>query len=260
MTRRRQRRRSTRHKNKYVAAFLALFFGMFGVHKFYLERSTEGMLFVFLFFMFVNIFEAPLTAILGIIDAFRLFFMSNEEFDAKYNNATETRSRRSVPRQRSVSQAPVRTSRRVKRKNPFKISGEKKYEDYDVKGAIKDFNLALDVAPDDSDLHYKLAKAYSINENKEKGYYHLSQAVSLGLKNTEGILNEDDFAYLRIQSEWEAFKDNGYKVIPVAFRPKQEEVKDDRLLKQLNKLADLRKKGLLSEKEFIQEKEKIMRR
>lgn len=250
--------KNTRHKNKYVAAILALFLGVLGVHKFYLERNLQGMLYVFLLFMFLNIFEFPLTFILGIVDAFILLFMSKEAFDEKYNSDLDTR--RKVPRQRPISNAPLRTSKRTKRRNSYKISGEKKYAEYDVKGAIKDFNLGLEIAPDDPDLHYKLAKAYSINEDKEKGYFHLSQAVALGLEHTEDILQEDDLAYLRIQKEWEDFKENGFRTVPLAFRPPQEEIKDDRLLQQLNKLADLRKKGLLSEKEFIREKEKIMQR
>lgn len=255
--------RGRRPKNKYVAAMLAFIFGMFGVHKFYLEKPSQGVFYIFLFFMMANIFNAPLTAFLGFIDALMLMFMSQEEFDARYNKGAASsgqRSSRRVPKQRSVSSAPTRTSRRTKKKNPFKLSGAKKYEDYDVDGAIKDFEQAIDIAPDDPELHYMMGKAYSLDEQKDKSFYHLTQAARMGHPSIENVKTEDDFAYIRIQPEYEEFLNNNYSLAPSSMRLPKEDVKDDVLLNQLNKLAELRKKGLLSEREFIREKEKIMNR
>ncbi|HKL73746.1 MAG TPA: TM2 domain-containing protein, partial [Clostridia bacterium] len=47
-------------KNKYIAALLAIFLGLFGVHKFYLGQKTAGI--VYLIFFWTGIPE-----ILGII-------------------------------------------------------------------------------------------------------------------------------------------------------------------------------------------------
>lgn len=260
----RNRRPSDKKKNKYVAAALAFFAGMFGVHKFYLEKPIQGVFYVFMFVFLIGIFNFPFMMIIGFIDAMILLFMSTNRFNELYNPHLELEgsNTRSVPQQRSnrpVRSRTSRTSSRTKRRNPFKISGEKKYEDYDIKGAIEDFRKAVDVAPDDNDLHFKLARAYSLNENKDLGLYHLSEAVKYGYSDLGNIMEEDDLAYLRIQKEFDMFKENGYRLAPSSMnQPK--EVPDDVLLSQLNKLAELKSKGLLSEKEFLLEKQKIMKR
>lgn len=265
----RRPQRYQRRKNRVVAAFLALFFGMFGVHKFYLNRSGEGMIFLFIFFMFTSmrLFSMPLTLLLGLFDAMRLFFMSNEEFDAKYNGIpigtveddiveeqTRRRRKNTAPR-RNRNDRPVRSTSRT-RKNPFKLSGARKYKEYDVDGAIKDFVEALNVSPKDPEVHFMLGKAYSLNEEADKSYYHLSKAMDYGYRHPEKILEEDDFAFLRIDPDFDEFKTNGYKAKPKSI--KTEEPKDDVLLSQMNKLAELRRRGLLSESEYIKEKEKLM--
>ncbi|MBK7809241.1 MAG: hypothetical protein IPJ51_23595 [Saprospiraceae bacterium] len=106
-------------------------------------------------------------------------------------------------------------------------------------------------------------------------YHHLSKAVSLGLKDVERILSHDDLAYVRIQPEFEAFRSGGFRVNPFsapvheepvikdtpevhASTPEDKEM-DDTLLAQLNKLSELRKKGILSEDEFIFERKKVLR-
>lgn len=265
MSRNRQRGRRPHQpiKSKGKATLLALFGGIFGVHKFYLNESGAGMTYIFILFMALNIFDMPITFFLGLFDALRLAMMSQEEFDRRYNGGEVSRgtTRSHVPRQRAQRPTAVRTSRRTKRRNPFKISGVKKYEDFNLEGAITDFVQALDLAPDDGELHYYLARAYSLNEEKEKAFNHLSDAVKLGFVQDERIMAEDDLAFLRIQPEFDDFKKNKFTVVPASFRIKQEEeVQDDVLLSQLNKLAELRRKGLLSEKEFAVEREKILRR
>ncbi len=168
--------------------------------------------------------------------------------------------RRNVPqRNREPEQIPQRQYRG--KSNPFKKTGIQKYKDFDMDGAIVDFEQGLAIDPRDIALHFNIAAAYSLTEEKEKAMHHISEAVKYGFKDFERINTHDDLAYLRIQPEFEEFKNNGYKVIaqkrniPI----KEEEVKDDVLLSQLNKLAEMRKKGLLSNDEFIMEKEKLLR-
>lgn len=280
MSRNYRRYKGKRPRNKYVAALLAFTFGGFGVHKFYLNEPGQGIMFVFLFFMTVNIFSMPVSAILGIIDAFRLLTMSNEDFHHKYNRGAhvnptnraverETRNRR-----RRGAPAPVRKQRRapsraaVQRANPFKKSGIKKYKDFDLEGAIQDFKKGLEINNQDVALHFNIANAYSLTEQEEKAYYHLDQAVQLGFTDFELLNTKDDLAFVRIQPQWDDFKANGYKLTRGMFRggqPQQElntaELPtDDVLLSQLNKLAELRKKGLLSQDEFMMERKKLMNR
>ena len=68
-------------KNKTAAALLAFFWGCLGIHKFYLGAIKPGLLYLLFSWTFIPWF-------LGIIDFIILITMSNEKFNAKYNNKT----------------------------------------------------------------------------------------------------------------------------------------------------------------------------
>ncbi|WP_053959960.1 TM2 domain-containing protein [Sulfobacillus thermosulfidooxidans] len=65
-------------KSKVSAGILALFFGFVGVHKFYLGQKTQGILYILFSWTFIPM-------IVAFIEAIRLFSMSDEDFDARYN-------------------------------------------------------------------------------------------------------------------------------------------------------------------------------
>jgi TM2 domain-containing membrane protein YozV len=264
-----RRYRQTRPRNKTIAALFSLFFGSFGVHKFYLKEPGAGIFYIFLFFMTSRIIF-PVSGILGIFDAIRLFNMSQQEFDAKYNKEfagqTQRQTGRPVPQK---TKAPFLKSKSIPKSNPFIKSGLKKYKEFELEGAIADFNNALNINPDDIAVHFNLACAYSLTEKKEKGFTHLARAVELGFKDFEKIQTHDDLAYLRIQKEFDGFKASGFRNWEKTEREEttnvennssntQQEPMDDVLLSQLNKLMELRKKGILSELEFELERKKLM--
>ena len=134
-------------KSRLAAAFMALFFGGFGVHKFYLGDAAGGIFYLFL--MFVTARWFPVSSLLGIFDAIRLFSMSDEEFDGKHNreyydSKDYTRNPRRYTRLKvtdkkkgeKISSPAYANKRKSKtRDNPFKRSGMKKYEEYDLDGA-----------------------------------------------------------------------------------------------------------------------------
>ena len=266
-------------KKKSTATLFAFLGGAFGLHKFYLRDPGSGIFYMVMTYVLMGIFGMPITVFLGFIDAFKIMSMSEEKFDEKYNNPQSrsslrrTRGQRApAPTQRQADQKREielerqrntykRTSKRV-RNNPFKKSGLKKYEDFDLEEAIKDFERALEINPDDLSIHFQMGAIYSLLEKKDKSFYHIQKAVEMGFKDTDKILTVDDFAYIRIQEEFEAFKNSGFTSTkpPAIEGPKQDLLQDDMLLSQLNKLKDLRERGLLSEKEFVYEKEKLMQR
>lgn len=250
-------------KNRTVAAFMALFGGAFGIHKFYLGTPGPGIIYVMLLFMSVRIFAMPLSGILGVIDAMRLFMMTDREFDRKYNpNQTRQRDdRRRNPRDKRRRPGTT-TNKSRQRANPFKKSGIRKYKEYDLDEAIIDFNKGLEIEPNDLALHFNIACAYSLTEQKDLAFTHLEKAVALGFKDFEKIQTHDDLAFLRIQPEFDDFKAAGYSSgkKEVADQETPMVAKDDRLLAQLNKLKELREQGMISDADYNMETKKILRR
>ncbi len=258
-------------KNKNVAGILAFFLGGLGAHRFYLDQVGLGI-FYLIFFWF------PLTWLIGIIDAIIFFTMQEEAFDAKYNAgvgrpATWSRKpdyERYNPRQapqRQHSARPQQPPQRRQSAQPSQVqelknSGIKKFKDYDYDGAIADFEKALQLDAKDIALHFNLACAYSLNENPEKAFFHIDRAVSMGFKDFERIKTHDALAYLRIQPGFDEFEQNGFQLVqklPTAEGRgiPMENLTGD-LLEQLNRLGDLREKGLLSEEEFVAQKKKLL--
>jgi len=275
-------------KSKSVAVLLAFFGGVFGIHKFYLRDFGGGIFYIFFFVFMSGILKFPITVILGIIDAINLLGMSEEKFDRKYNKnvrqfqqrrtGRETRTTRSrsprqstrrktrdeIARERRQSSGSYQVNKKPNRQrsNPFKKTAYAKYKDYDLEEAIVDYKQALEIAPEDKEVHFYMSAVYSMLEQKEKSFFHYDKAVQFGLKQTGKILEMDEFAYLRVQDEFEQFKSNGFRVVNQNSiqSPNEELVMDDLLLAKLNKLKEMRERGLLSENEFLAQKEKIIRR
>ena len=266
-------------RSRLTAAFFAFFGGVFGIHKFYLQRTFAGLFYIFLFIIGVNIFSFPLSVILGFFDAIKLLGMSDEMFDRKYNKdmADDTIVRRTQntrgrgPATQNRTQAPVRNNpmnSNGRKANPFKNSGIQKYKDFDLEAAIEDFHKSLQIEPNDPAMFFNLACAYSLTEQKSKCLEYLELATKAGFNDYGRILTHEDLAYIRIQPEFEAFRDkitDPRKILELEINrskptPKNDETpKDDTLLDQLNKLTELRNRGLINETEFVIERRKLLR-
>ena len=255
-------------KNRTTAGLFALFLGWAGVHRFYLGQIGLGILYFFLMFFGVSF-------ILGLIDAIVFFTMDENDFNRKYNSP-ESRAAydRTIKKYGPYSQnrgripAGPRTAQPSVKdlQNQYKVTGIKKYKEFDLEGAIDDFKKGLEIHPNDISLHFNLACAYSLTEQVDKAYSHLDKAVSLGFNDFEKIKTHDDLAYVRIQDRFEEFQNNGYRLKspseiepPRVIEVKDEAIHDDVLLAQLKRLSELRDRGLLSEQEFMIEKKKLTR-
>ena len=267
-------------KNKVVAALLAFFGGWMGLHKFYLRDSGAGIFYIFLSMMTIKVF--PVSLLLSVIDGLRYLMMSPEDFDRKFNRQrgrTRGRNNRGKVRKydREATRRSTRTSRQAPtskkrgkttrvRSNPFKKSGLIKYKEYDIEEAIIDFQKALKIDPSDASLHFNLACAYSLLEDKDAAFEYLASAVELGMTDVERILKHDDLAFIRIQPEFEGFRAQGFRIkhnttkSPSSNEISESKPMDDILLAQLNRLMELRKKGVLTEQEFIRERKKVLAR
>lgn len=67
-----------KNKNRIIAACLALFLGGYGAHRFYLRKSTSGLVYVLFSWCLIP-------GIIGTVEAIILFTMKQEKFDALYN-------------------------------------------------------------------------------------------------------------------------------------------------------------------------------
>ncbi|HEY9703824.1 MAG TPA: TM2 domain-containing protein [Allocoleopsis sp.] len=65
-------------KSKGAAIVLCFFLGGLGIHKFYLGETVPGILYLVFCWTFIP-------SLIAFIEFFLLIFMSDQEFDVKYN-------------------------------------------------------------------------------------------------------------------------------------------------------------------------------
>jgi hypothetical protein len=281
-------------KSKQVAGVLALLFGIFGVHRFYLGKRFWGILHLLAFFMCFAITvgsdgEAPFIiapALLGFIDSILLFVMPKEEFDERYNLKYLDRRyededyrrppvRARHPEPKALPAAPAHPERIYKKR------GVEHFRRYNYEAAIENFHEALDHFYEDPITHFNLACCYSRLEEAEDALHHLNEAVAFGFKDIKKIHTHASLTFLRSTPAFEHFVSNGYQLLknpaePVrASRPQtavpqaepeptpQEKETpplslNDDLLDQIVKLGELRDMGILTEEEFSAQKQKML--
>ncbi len=106
---------------------------------------------------------------------------------------------------------PVRFGSKPRQpKNHAKRAGLLKLQEYDLAGALADLEQAKKFNPDDPEIYFHMACAYSVMEKTRSGFESLQKAVSLGLQDTEIILNHDMLAFLRIHKSFEDFLESGF--------------------------------------------------
>jgi TM2 domain-containing membrane protein YozV len=77
----------TTDRNKIVAALLAFFLGMLGIHRFYLGRTGTGVLMLVLSATVIGLF---VTGLWAFVDMIRYLFMSDSEFAQRYARTAST--------------------------------------------------------------------------------------------------------------------------------------------------------------------------
>lgn len=274
-------------KKKNIAGVLALFAGYIGLHRFYLGQVGLGIAYIFL----IPILVASgmwFMSFLGLLDAVLFFTMDRDAFDAKYNKDYFEDRQRPRHRTKRAKERDAKRSKRttkgttddrhktsLKKMKPsrakstaFLKEGISKFKDYDFEGAIVDFENALKHDPQHIATHFNLACAHSLMENKDKAFYHLDRAVALGFDDFNTIKTRDHLAYIRIQKEFEQFESNGFRLAKQLKTPQEDllnkqptakpTAENTALLEQLQRLATLKEKGLLTEAEFSAQKEKLL--
>lgn len=255
-------------KSRGLAVVLAILLGGFGAHKFYLRDTGAGIFYVILNIVTLRMVGFGAATVLGWIDAFRMLTMNETEFDRKYNWSYMRKNYSDVSRERPSSRRYKTVQQRKreelskrrpkpKRTNTFINSGIKKFKDFDLDGAQNDFEKAVKISPNNPDLHFNMACVYSLKEDVQRALTHLEKAIAFGLKGKEMIHTHDALAFLRIQPEFDQFVENNYKWSPSPVERKEAPKED--IMQQLEKLRQLKDKGVITELEFIREKQKISR-
>ncbi len=250
-----------KRKRKFAAGFLALFFGLFGMHRFYLGQRNLGVL--YLAITLTAMFILPslgnlvgMMAIISFVDAILIWTSSRASFDEKYNAhlvSTQTKEQTEKTAQQSFL------------KDQFAIHfqrGTQFYQDYHFQEAIDQLSQAVAIKYDEPEAHFLLARCYSMLENGKKAFAHLDAAVAFGFKSIPLIHELDELAYLRTQAEFDDFVDNGYRILeplpPISeeeSRPAASAPPD--VLEQLNRLQQLYQDGILTEQEYLEQEMRL---
>ncbi len=96
--------------------------------------------------------------------------------------------------------------------NAAKKKGLKLLREYDLDDALEQFELALDMMPQDPEIHFHMACIYSLTEDSEKAYASLNKAVNFNLVDKEMIFKHDMLAFIRMDEHFQAFVDDGFKL------------------------------------------------
>lgn len=84
-------------KEKIIAALLAFFLGEWGIHKFYLNEQAEGKKYliwcivgILTSWLIIGLIPLLVLWVKKIVDCFSILFMTDNEFNEKYNQGTKT--------------------------------------------------------------------------------------------------------------------------------------------------------------------------
>lgn len=249
-------------KNKVTAGILAIFLGGLGVHRFYLGQAGLGI--IYLLFCWTAI-----PAIISLVDAIIFFTMNDHDFNLKYYRAFGNTMQPSVviqnvqgnytanatPAENQAANIQPQISSNS-RETPFKQEGDRKYENYDFDGAIGEYRKSLNVKPNDPAVHFKLACLYSILEQTDNSLFHLNKAIEQGFTNLDEIKNHDHLAFLRTTPEYETFRQHNFRMnIPES---RLQTLPAEDIISKIEKLAELKDKGAISEEEFVAQKSKLL--
>lgn len=204
-----------RKKKKRAATLLALFFGIFGIHRFYLDQRNIGIAHLTMFFLGAFIFTrmdwlVAIPAIMGVVDFLIFLFTSRESFDERYNQ--EYLQQKKYQQELAFAKANEPRSILQEKRGEYLEQAQKAYQNYEFNRAIKALEKAIEIKYDDSETHFWLARIYSLSERAQPALEHLNIAVAFGLEKEDRIRTEGDLAFLRIQPAYRTFEENNYQL------------------------------------------------
>lgn len=252
-------------KSKSTATILTFFLGGIGVHRFYLGQTGLGFLYLIFFWTFVP-------ALIAFVDFFMFLTMDEQKFNHKYNfrYLGNLQAQPTIVINNTgagnIQSAPVVANNDAKYASPstpkvdesFRDKGLKLYHNYDFDKAIIELRKAVNINPKDAESHFVLACIYSIIEKTDNSFFHLEKAIESGYTNLEEIQNHDHLSYLRTQDKFKEFSNNGYKLLRSNLISPASPNINTSIIDQIEKLAQLRDKGAITDVEFQNQKSKLL--
>jgi hypothetical protein len=117
--------------------------------------------------------------------------------------------------------------------------------------ALANYERVLTLQPKAPNTHFRLACIHSLKRNSTESFFHLSKAVEDGFADFQQILSARELSFLREQTEFPTFAQSGYK-------PMGPSKTTDDTISKLERLAKLKEQGVLTTKEFEDQKKKIL--
>ncbi len=249
-------------RNKWVAALLSFFLGIFGVHRFYLGQRYLGLAYITpaIIGMILGIwFLIAIPAIVGFIDSIIFASLSKSDFNQKYNMGVKMakikpptfgRRRKEKPKEIPAYEPAKPRKKKILRPGTY----EKK---------IARLQEELKQEPENAGLHMDLACAYSMQEDAKNGFYHLSKAVEYGYDDFTKIKNHYTLAFLRSKNDFKTFEKNGFRLIKMLPSPQENLLDSERplLLEKLERIENLGEmlyRGEISEEQFTKQKRRLL--
>lgn len=132
------------------------------------------------------------------------------------------------------------------------------YKSKDIDKSIELLNKALKIDSKSPRTNYNIACCYSLKKDKEKAFYYLSYAIKNGYKRLNFLKNDKDFTWLREQEEFKMFIKNNYTL---DFNDEMTNSLKDKptYITELKELKKLKDEGVITENEFNQKKEEVLK-
>jgi len=123
--------------------------------------------------------------------------------------------------------------------------------------ALQTFRQAYELDRTNQATCFNLGVTYSLMENAEESFLFLQKAVENGYHDFDNIKTNQNLSYIHSHPAYPAFVSGGFRLAPGATIVNQPETDN---VAALEKLANLKDRGLLSDEEFQAEKQKILSR
>jgi tetratricopeptide (TPR) repeat protein len=282
---------------KDLAGFFAFFLGIFGVHRFYLGQWWRGAAQFLGFWTLIALVaetngEMPLPFVLvgfilaPIITAIVFWATPYEQWAAKYDPQALTArgyqsgtiTRRKEYRVGTPPPADLRA---------LKAEGVKYYRSGDFDLAVEAFEEAVELVPTDPVAHFNVACCYALLGRFPAALRSLEVAVTHNLPKPERIEHHPALRDLRASDAYRRFRENNYRQLNLIELTSPTEVPteaghagadevledfgapprsnayrrrnaDGDLLEQMARLRELYDSGVLTQREYRMQREKLL--